>query len=533
METPPVDYSALADQAPTQNAAKPVDYSALADQARTQNAAKPVDYAALAEQARSSQPQQESWSDKLGALKYALPFDPDVAEGIYSGAASTVGGIADLGTKAARGIAQLTGGKTTPENPTDNPWVRRQMTPPDTIAGKAGKFAEQAAEFAIPATKVGKLAKAADLGLGIKTALQGATAGGVGAAQSGGNPLATGMAAGLGALGEVATPMLDAIASYAPVLYQKALRPLVGKPDVKLADIQNLVARGIKTNTPVSEGGLGATWQRIQDTSQKIYNELKALGERGAGIEPTEVVKPLDEIMGGPTSVTPNAAQSEMASARAQYLAKHSAPQPVTPIKQVRDPWTNQPRIERGAVNPNIQPQPYDSLAAQAEKQKTYQELGDAAFGHQTGAWTTARKQLTRGVKEQIEKIYPEVKGLNADEGLDLELADAIEHRMKLAGNRQLGSITSWHSVAGILQEPAIFSRLALLMTKAGNPHPVMSIAGRLMQGSAQAATTSLARGSSAMHNGRPATIENVNPDGTANIRYTDSGPDLASPGDR
>src|SRR5206468_4745077 len=69
------------------------------------------------------------------------------------------------------------------------------------FAQGAGKFLEQAAEFAIPGSMVAKATKG--LGLAARAGAQAATAGAIGAAQSGGDPMATGISAGLGGAGEL------------------------------------------------------------------------------------------------------------------------------------------------------------------------------------------------------------------------------------------------------------------------------------------------------------------------------------------
>lgn len=77
---------------------------------------------------------------------------------------------------------------------------------PDTFAGKAGKFAEQTAEFVIPGGAVSKAAKGARVIPRI--AAEAATAAGVAGVQTEGDPLAMGVAAGtVGAGGAVASKL--------------------------------------------------------------------------------------------------------------------------------------------------------------------------------------------------------------------------------------------------------------------------------------------------------------------------------------
>lgn len=111
-----------------------------------------------------------------------------VLQGAAKGAASTGVGIGAL----ARKVAGL------PPLPAD---TFKADTEANGIGQGTGKFLEQAAEFAIPGSAVGKTLKGA--GLATRAIGQAATAGAVGAAQSGGDPMATGVSAVMGAGGEL------------------------------------------------------------------------------------------------------------------------------------------------------------------------------------------------------------------------------------------------------------------------------------------------------------------------------------------
>lgn len=110
----------------------------------------------------------------------------DFASGLGAGAMSTVFHGGDI-------IRRLTG----MHRIIDQPDVQKAMTPPPTTAGRAGKFTEQAAEFAIPDVAGIKAAKGASLLT--RAGLEALKAGGVAALQTGAKPRETATAAGLGA----------------------------------------------------------------------------------------------------------------------------------------------------------------------------------------------------------------------------------------------------------------------------------------------------------------------------------------------
>jgi hypothetical protein len=184
----------------------------------------------------------------------AVPADPgrakswgnpavDVVAGIGSGVISTGVGAYELLRKVPS-VADFL--------PAPSPYVRSLTEPADTLAAKAGKFIEQAAEFVVPAAGVAKVTKAAPL-VG-RMAAEGATAGAVAGVQTGGDPVATTAAAGLGA----AAPAAGAAASAA----YKALKPAV----TRLTPAQSLV-RALKPK---------ATNLQFNTALERAMPELKA-----------------------------------------------------------------------------------------------------------------------------------------------------------------------------------------------------------------------------------------------------------------
>jgi hypothetical protein len=126
-----------------------------------------------------------------------------LVQGAAKGAMSTIqkGGEAVEklvpGVKAAdEAYDRLTGTKP------PSPALVQHATEAEGIGQGTGKFLEQAAEFAVPAADAAKAVKGA--GLLARTAAQAGVGAGVSAVQSGGDPAATAIGAGLGGAGEVA-----------------------------------------------------------------------------------------------------------------------------------------------------------------------------------------------------------------------------------------------------------------------------------------------------------------------------------------
>jgi hypothetical protein len=192
-----------------------------------------------------------------------------VLQGAAKGAASTGVGIGAL----ARKVAGL------PPLPAD---TYKADTEASGIGQVTGKFLEQAAEFAIPGSMVGKATKG--LGLAARAGAQAATAGAVGAAQSGGDPMATGVSAGLGGAGELAGPALSKakqlLGNKAPTLQNFAESFGNATPTQKArisSALDTLKKDGIKPGADVHEmqdaiksklGDLGQAYQNLDPAIQ-------------------------------------------------------------------------------------------------------------------------------------------------------------------------------------------------------------------------------------------------------------------------
>jgi hypothetical protein len=179
-------------------------------------------------------------------------------QGAAKGAASTGVGIGAI----ARKVAGL------PPLPAD---TFKADTEANGIGQGTGKFLEQAAEFAIPGGAVGKAAKG--LGLAARAGAQAGTAGLIGAAQSGGDPTATAVSAGLGAAGELAPAAIakgkQLLGNRAPTLqnYAESFGNATPKQKEKIsAALDLLKADGIKPAGDIHEMQ-SAIKGRVQDLS--------------------------------------------------------------------------------------------------------------------------------------------------------------------------------------------------------------------------------------------------------------------------
>lgn len=206
-----------------------IDYAALAEQARK---SAPVDYAALAEQARRVAPAKSGGNPISEGL-----------EGIGSGAInSLLNAYKALRARQDQVKEQGFGlAVPVPEISKEHmDYLESLAKPPDSFAGKAGHFAENAAEAVLASGAATTATKGA--GLLARAGAQAATAAGVTAAQSGGDPKAMALAAATGAGGEVLAPLL---AKGIPII------PSLRNANPKVAAA---VDAGIQAGVPVDAG---------------------------------------------------------------------------------------------------------------------------------------------------------------------------------------------------------------------------------------------------------------------------------------
>jgi hypothetical protein len=381
-----------------------VDYSALAQKARdSAPAASSTDYAALADQARKAGAPQ-SWGDKLASTAVSpmaqgpLHAIGDFAEGAVSGAASTVFHGGDL-IRRIFGMPRVI----------NNPDVQQAMKTPDSVAGKVGKTAEQVAEFAIPASKVGTLAKGANFLT--RAGAQAATAAAVSGAQTGGDPASMALAGATGAAGEGVSAALgqieipQAMRTYAERLYGKALAATTKQnkflsknevvPELLDRGVSALTQKGLlaKANTNVADLGhaIGEAWEALPEGAsvpvEGIFDTLE-----GASKKLFTAPGPAGE----PLALGPHAAAGiKRVSDLADTIAQHAVPNPQTGVLEV--PAATLRRVR----------QYFDSVAADSGR-FAGRSLADASEAEAHGMAADA-------IREELSKQYPSIAEINKE----------------------------------------------------------------------------------------------------------------------
>jgi hypothetical protein len=266
-----------------------------------------------------------------GAPSWLQPVG-DLFQGAGAGAISTVRGGTQLLHKAIPAIPEI------PES---------YATPPDTFAGKAGKFGEQAAEFFLPG---GIATKAEEAGVNLASKLpgiwgmlgrtaaragaQGIPAAGISAIQSGGDPGTTAWGGGSAA----------AAAAFMPPLVRGVTNVLGATTGVGA----NVVRRALSASKDLvdsMEGRIGES-QILQNARDALSNAVKMRGDayEAALAKISQNTQPISRALNSTRQELMNALRSYGATPTVQIMPLSGGG-----TKAVLDPGFQNSGIARGA----------------------------------------------------------------------------------------------------------------------------------------------------------------------------------------
>lgn len=356
--------------------------------------------------------------------------------------------------------------------------------------------------------------------------------------------------AGVKAAGSLATGTAER-------LYQSALKP---STTLSAAQKASLLNTGLQSGIPISEAGMEKLSTLIDDLNGKIADQIKAGNAAGATVNPEAVanrLEPLKERFSN--QVNPSSDLAAIDAAKQEFLSRFGQMDDSGRYAyRVRDAGetgvpssshsqaTLSPEQAKGYIDSRgkiqgkpqemvkvdltkLNPQDYELMPApggtkwvkftkdipetavepaqagipveqaQALKQGTYQQLKGRAYGELKSATIESQKALARGIKEELEAQFPEIKGMNAQESKLIGLDGALEKALNRIGNRQLvgigtpivmGAVGSAAGggpgiVAGmvkaIVDDPLVKSKLAIALSRAGKVPPSAAI-GKITQ---------------------------------------------------
>ena len=253
-------------------------------------------------------------------------------------------------------------------------------------------------------------------------------------------------------------------------LYQSALKP---SSTLRPAERARLLETGIREKIAPTLAGHDKLLGIRRDVEGTIEHSIAALPS-SPGISTAAVVRRADTLK--PT------------------FQATVDPQPLTKM------LTTQQKTFTKAHGPTLSP-----TKAQEIKKNTYRQM-DPKYGEMQWGPSEVKKAFARGIKEELESLYPELKTLNLrDQGL-IELQQEIERAIGRINNSQIIGIGTPIGVEaggallgkpgayagllrGILNQPTMKSRLAFALDRARKkasvvtPNPLLMLLEGTYQG--------------------------------------------------
>ena len=236
-------------------------------------------------------------------------------------------------------------------------------------------------------------------------------------------------------------------------LYASALKP---STTLAAAERAKRVQTGLANEIPVSEAGADKLNSLVQDLRNKVSGTIAS--NPAATVNKYAVASRLgDTAKKFSNQVTPEADLQAIGEAGNEFLRN--------------------------------QPENISATQAQALKTGTYQQLKSQAYGQLKPAAVEAQKALARGLKEELETQFPEIKGLNAKESELIGLDKSLERAVNRVQNwEQIGLGTPMAAgamaavtkstplgvaagtMAAVLRNPILKSKLAIALARKGTP---------------------------------------------------------------
>ncbi|MEN6537833.1 MAG: hypothetical protein ABFD89_29545 [Bryobacteraceae bacterium] len=243
----------------------------------------PGAYDDFVETGKSGGQQANTFANKHGITNPAARTGLDFLEGFGAGVLSSLHGAAKMDPLRAtqNWIYRKMG---LPEVP--NPIPEELGQAPDSLAGKAGKFAEQTAEFIVPGGAVTKATKGARLLP--RLAAEAGTSAAVAGAQTAGDPVAMGVAAGTAGVGAGAAAGLERRAARALTSERAGTEYLVEQGVPVSAGVRsgNRVVHGIQELIDTTPGGAIVKTKADAATIKQTRRLAAELADR-TGVAPT------------------------------------------------------------------------------------------------------------------------------------------------------------------------------------------------------------------------------------------------------
>jgi hypothetical protein len=205
------------------------------------------------------------------------------------------------------------------------------------------------------------------------------------------------------ALGKLAPKVESGVRNTAKGLMQSAVKPPLNLS--RTGKAQRGIATLLKEDVNPTEGGMKVLQGRID----AIRPQIDALINNAKGTIKKADIKPyVDQQL-------------------KKFMEQVNSASDVRAVQKAWDGFMKNPMIPASSMSPKM---------AQRLKTGTYRQLKDKAYGEMKSADIEAQKALARGLKEEIEKVIPQVRPLNVRESQLLNALSLTERRVLMSANK-------------------------------------------------------------------------------------------------
>jgi hypothetical protein len=207
-------------------------------------------------------------------------------------------------------------------------------------------------------------------------------------------------------------------------LYRIALKPSTALTTEEAAEVANTL---LKNRIGISDKGVRTLNAKIGTLNQQVDAEIAS--NPSAELSPLAVAKRVDPTIQDFAYKDLQGDAAAAAGEKTRFINEHSTPVQYSPLTA----GGNVPPVQTYRME-----NPIPAVRGQAMKKAIYQELSPNDFGTVAEGYKQGRKQIARGLKEEIEAMFPRVEGLNAAEGKLLEARPELNRAVNRTANRDV-----------------------------------------------------------------------------------------------
>lgn len=272
---------------------------------------------------------------------------------------------------------------------------------------------------------------------------------------------------------------LQQVAKAAPRIYESVAK--IPPRSVPKLDRDRAISTALEHEIPATQKGLGKLRGKIEDLNDKISQVIE--GAKNTSHDKVSI----GSVLGRLEDVKKWAARS------------FADPTPV--LKAIEEYKVGVSATRGGSITVS---------EAQKLKQGIYRRLTDSAYGEFSTASKEMDKAFARGIKEELLQQFPQLQKLNAEDSALIGLSNILEKTVNRTRNWDVAGLSEYGGaigggtvgggpgaaiglmVAKMLRSPAVMSKVAFALNKAGRVGGFPTVARAIGYGAGKAITPNI-----------------------------------------